>query len=227
MYRIELHCHTNHTSKCGRLTAEETARGYRDAGYSGIVVTDHYNRDTVAYMNIDVNDPADVLKKFLLGYEMMKEAGEKYGLRVYRGAELRFDECVNDYILLNWKPELLGNMGGILPMSIVEFSRLARREAPESFLYQAHPYREKCTPAIACYLEGIEILNTSPRHDSRDALAKEYAERHGLIGLAGSDCHRTEDIGRSGILTETLPKDEEELTALIRSGQFSVIEPEN
>ncbi|MDE7218435.1 MAG: hypothetical protein K2O45_02260 [Oscillospiraceae bacterium] len=56
--------------------------------------------------------------------------------------------------------------------------------------------RKKCTPAIACYLDGVEVLNCSPWHDSHNDRAEEYAALHGLLRTGGSDCHRTEDIGR-------------------------------
>ena len=145
------------------------------------------------------------------------------GIRVYKGAELRFDECENDYLLFGWHDELLRDMPRNLKMSVVEFSKLAREDG--ALLIQAHPYRKKCTPAIACYLDGVEVINAHPRHDSHNDRAKEYAEEFGLIQLAGSDCHQTPDIARSGILSDTLPADTFELAALIRSGNYTLIEP--
>ena len=74
-------------------------------------------------------------------------------------------------------------------------------------------------------MDGVEVINAHPRHDSHNDRAKEYAEEFGLIQLAGSDCHQTPDIARSGILSDTLPADTFELAALTRSGNYTLIEP--
>ena len=42
-YKYEMHCHTGPVSQCGRVKPKEIMRLYREAGYSGIVLTDHYS----------------------------------------------------------------------------------------------------------------------------------------------------------------------------------------
>ena len=69
----------------------------------------------------------------------------------------------------------------------------------------------------------MEVYNANPRHDSRDALAVHYAQEFGLIGTAGSDCHRTEDIARAGIGIECLPSDSMEMMRLLRSRNFRLL----
>lgn len=223
MYKIETHLHTTYSSKCGWLEVEELIAGYKAAGYSGIVVTDHFNRTTFDYLQIDLASEADKVHPFLEGYHRMKEEGRKQGIQIYKGAELRFDECSNDYLLYGYHNELLRNPEEIFRMGIAAFAPLCR--AAGAVLIQAHPYRRGCTPAIACYLDGVEVLNGSPRHDSHNDRAAEYAEQFGLIGTAGSDCHRPEDIGITGIRVEHLPENSIELAHLLRSGKFSLLEP--
>ena len=46
-YKYELHCHCKEISPCGWLSAEETARLYRQAGYDGLVMTDHFRTDII------------------------------------------------------------------------------------------------------------------------------------------------------------------------------------
>ena len=155
-YRIETHLHTNHTSKCGWLDAAALAEGYAQAGYAAVAVTDHYNRDTFAYLHIDTTVPGDVTGPFLDGFRRMEEACAKQGVKVYKGAELRFDECENDYLLYNYPEELLARPEEVFHLGIAAFAPLAR--AAGALLIQAHPYRRKCTPAIACYLDGVEVM---------------------------------------------------------------------
>lgn len=224
MFKIETHLHTVHVSKCGHLDAKTLVRSYKEAGYDAICVTDHYNRNTVDYLSIDLSRPETHLAQFLHGYDLMCEEGARYGIRIYRGAEVRFDECDNDYLLYNWPDELLADMGRTFKMSIVEFSRLVRKT--DAFLMQAHPYRKGCTPAIACYLDGIEVFNGNPRHDSHNDRAREYADMFRLTGFAGSDCHQVTDIAVSGIGVEKLPENDAELASLFRAGKFELLLPE-
>ena len=71
--------------------------------------------------------------------------------------------------------------------------------------------------------EGEEEYSAESRHDSRNERAEEYAEEYGLIATGGSDCHRTEDIARSGILTAKVPSDSMGMMRLIRSRNFEII----
>jgi len=107
MYKIELHLHTKYSSECGQMSAEDLIAGYKAVGYSGIVVTDHFNRDTFRMLAIDPASGIDRLTPFLEGYRRMKEAGERQGIKIYRGAELRFDGSFNDYLFYNYPDSLL------------------------------------------------------------------------------------------------------------------------
>ena len=222
MFKIETHLHTKHTSKCGWLWAPELAEAYQAAGYSAIAVTDHYNRTTFEYLNVDLASDADKLGAFLTGYDRMCEECAKRGITVYRGAELRFDECENDYLLYDWPDELLRDPEEIFRMGIAAFAPLARQAG--ALLIQAHPYRKGCTPAIPCYLDGVEIVNLNPRHPNFNERAVEFADQfHIGVRTSGSDCHRQEDIARGGILADTVPADTHAFTQLIRSGEFQLI----
>lgn len=222
MYKIELHLHTKYSSGCGQLSAEELISAYKEAGYSAIVVTDHYNRDTYNLKKIDPAAPVDRLTPFLEGYSKMKELGEQHGLVILRGAELRFDGSFNDYLLFNYPDRLLEDPEKLFTMGLHEFVQLSRKAG--ALLIQAHPFRPMCTPADLADLDGIEISNMHPWHNSRNELAKALADTDPrLIRTGGSDCHATEHIGRGGILSETLPKTEAELIQLLRSGNYKII----
>ena len=76
MYKIETHLHTTHTSKCGWLEAPVLAEAYQAAGYSAIAVTDHYNRTTFEYLQVDLGSGVDKVEAFLTGYRRMAEEGK-------------------------------------------------------------------------------------------------------------------------------------------------------
>ena len=221
MYKIETHLHTTHVSQCGKMTAKEIVDAYKKAGYSALIVTDHYNRTTFNYLGIDPAAKTDRLHPFLDGYMRVKAEAEKQGIRVFRGAELRFDESENDYLFYGWNDDLLSDPEDLFRMGIARFAPAAKAQG--ALIVQAHPYRSGCTPAIACYLDGIEIINTNPRHNSHNERALEYAEQFGLLMTSGSDCHRPEDVALGGIITDRLPSDSMEMMRLIRSRRFELI----
>ena len=206
MYKIETHLHTTYISHCGWLGAQAIMKAYSAAGYDAICVTDHYNRDTFDYIEMDLSTPGSKTRDFLLGYHRLKREGEKYGIRVYAGAELRFDGSQNDYLLYGFHDELLADPERVMSEGLEAF-------APK--------YR-----ADGALLDGVEVLNLNPRHDSHNDLALAYAEEHHLLMTAGSDCHRPGDEGTTGILAETLPEDSFGYADLIRSGKYTIIRPE-
>lgn len=221
MYRIETHLHTAKVSQCGRLRPDEIVELYAAAGYGALIVTDHYNRTTFDYLGIDPAGDSDRVGAFLEGYRLVRAEGAKRGIRVFKGAELRFDESENDYLLYGWRDDLLAEPDRIFRMGIAAFAPVARAQG--ALIVQAHPYRRGCTPAFACYLDGVEVINSNPRHESYNARAREYAEQFGLIALSGSDCHRTEDAGLAGIIAERLPSDSMQMSRLLRSRAYTLI----
>ena len=136
MYKIETHLHTTYISHCGWLGAQAIMKAYSAAGYDAICVTDHYNRDTFDYIEMDLSTPGSKTRDFLLGYHRLKREGEKYGIRVYAGAELRFDGSQNDYLLYGFHDELLADperrrraahSGASLPQQVHPGARRAAR----------------------------------------------------------------------------------------------------
>lgn len=222
MYKIETHLHTKYSSRCGHMDEKALVESYLNAGYSAILVTDHYNRDTFLHLNMDTKGNGDFVGGFLTGWRHMKEEGERRGLRIYRGAELRFDECFNDYLMLNYPEELLVNPEEVFAMGLERFS--ARARSAGALLIQAHPYRRGCTPADHRFLDGVEVLNRNPDHDNHNDLALEYVDRWpGLIRTSGSDCHWPHHVGHGGIVAETLPEDDAGLVRLLRSGEYRLL----
>ena len=42
-FKLDIHVHTSETSSCGQVSAQEAVRLYEQAGYDGIIITDHYH----------------------------------------------------------------------------------------------------------------------------------------------------------------------------------------
>ena len=43
MKKVELHFHTDESSRCGKVPAKDGVRMYIEQGYAGLAVTDHFS----------------------------------------------------------------------------------------------------------------------------------------------------------------------------------------
>ena len=76
------------------------------------------------------------------------------------------------------------------------------------------------------FLDGVEVFNGNPRHNSQNQLALMYATQHKLLQCGGSDAHQTEDIGRGGLLTKERITDLATLKRILREGSAELIRNE-
>ncbi len=218
MYQYELHCHTAGVSKCAIVSPEEGARMYIEAGYSGVVVTNHFNKYTFEEL-FENNSWDQIIDYYLDGWRRFRDAaGDR--LTVLLGLEIRFDENWNDYLVYGVTEEFLRSHPKLLDMNIREFSALARQEG--LLLYQAHPFRNDITVTDPSLLDGIESYNGHPHHNSRNDIATMWAEKYGLLQSSGSDFHDTDACAQGGILTREPIGSQEDLLNALRSGPLLI-----
>lgn len=215
-YRIEMHAHTHIISPCSQISPEEMAETYSKKGYDAVVITNHFISEL-----LQGDSKEEKLDIYISGYEQTKKAAEKFGLKVYFGAELRFTENCNDYLLYGVDKEILSVCYDYLDKGLAAFRNEIK--LPHSVLVQAHPFRngmELMNPAL---LDGIESFNMHPGHNSRVGIAARYLKENNLpIMTIGSDFHH-KDMGHeavSALRTKTLPNDSFELAKILRSGDY-------
>lgn len=222
MYKIETHLHTCHCSSCGKLDAQTIAEGYARAGFHAITVTDHFSSYNWGKQNWPTDRESFSLDTFFEGFYLVQQAAKPYGIKVYKGAEVRFEGSPNDYLVYNCPDALLKDPAKVFSMGLEAFHNECL--AAGGLVIQAHPFRGKCEPADPRYLDGVEVRNMHPRHDSRNDLALGFASTHPhLLHLCGSDCHMADDIAGGGILTEVLPENEAALAQLLRGGKYQML----
>lgn len=217
--KIELHSHTSEVSPCGRLTARELIQLYHAAGYDAIVITNHFNAYAAKRLT-EKTGRTDFSNYYHEEYEKAARLGREAGLLILCGYEVRFRANDNDYLVYGMPRKILDDHDRIFSMDAHSFGELARKQG--FLFYQAHPFRNKMTVTDPADLFGIEVYNAHPRHDSRNDIAKIWAEKHQLHGIGGSDCHRTEDAGRAGILTEVTVRDMDDLVRVLRNDLYTI-----
>ena len=215
--KIELHIHTTGFSYCGKLSAEEIVKQYKQAGYDAIVITNHFNSISKRWF-LD-NGGTDYYKSYFDTIRKAAEYGEKCGLLVLGGYELRFDENANDYLVYGMTPEQCQDYEKIFAMTAAEFGAFAKEN--DILFYQAHPFRNSMTVIAPEHLFGIEALNTHPRHDGRNDIASAWADKYGLHKIAGSDCHQLQDVGTSAVFTDFPVKNISDLVYVLKNNLYT------
>ena len=163
----------------------------------------------------------DFFRQYHESYLLAKEAGDKAGLLVLNGYEIRFDEADNDYLVYGMSDKTAADYKKLFAMHPRDFSKLSYEQ--DFLFYQAHPFRNNMKITAPELLFGIEIKNGNPRHDSRNDIAELWAKKYAMRMIAGSDCHRQEDVGATGIITDRTVKDIDSLVCVLKSNDYRII----
>lgn len=196
MFKYETHLHTSETSPCGRVKAEEAVRIYHKAGYTGLIVTDHYFSgffERHPFMSWDKKTDL-----YLAGYKKALAQGQRLGMEIHLGMEIRFNENANDYLVYGFDEAFLREHRKLYKLTLKEFRELTAGKG--IIIIQAHPFRTHMVPASPGLIDGVEVYNGNPRHDSANHLALKYAQDNKLKMLSGSDFHQPQDAARGGII---------------------------
>jgi histidinol phosphatase-like PHP family hydrolase len=222
-YRYELHCHTNDGSLCGSMPAAELIELYKNMGYSGMFITDHFTGNSVI---TDETPWAKRVRHYADLYEKAKKAGEKRGISVFFGFEYtlapNFEHLSwgtgNDFLILNPSVDWLYENGDAFAGKVKDL--FARLRESGAFIVHAHPFNEKpwveCIRLLPGHVDAVEIYNANLPDIANDA-AKAYAEVYNLPVTAGSDLHNPNQPVAAGVETEKKCESAEDLIEEIRS----------
>lgn len=223
-YLYETHLHTSESSACAWSTGEEMAKACKEAGYTGIIVTNH---NWYGYNCIDSSLPwKEWVHAFCKGYEKAKECGDKIGLDVFFGYESNYQ--ATEFLIYGVDEAWLIAHPQIKDCTIEEQYHLVKEAG--GMVIHAHPYRkEDYIPSIRLfpeYVDGVEGINaTHSSHLSKshndpvfDTQAVAYAREYNLPMTAGSDVHGILILG-GGVAFKRRLKDIYDYCAAILNGE--------
>lgn len=134
---FDLHVHTDAVSQCGEVSPEDAVGLYTAAGYTGIVITDHFHQ---RYFDSLGDIPWEQkVDRYLEGYRRARQAARE--LQVYLGLEFRNTDTDDDFLVIGLTEEFL--------YQHPETYRLPLRQAFPLFqsngavVIQAHPCRTR------------------------------------------------------------------------------------
>lgn len=215
-YLFDLHVHTSEVSRCGQVKASDMVALFKERGYDGLVVTNHFTRGYIR----SFSSPESCLEEYLHGFELAREAGKRLQMQILMGIELRFARTVNDFLVYGVAPD---ELEALLPAVEWDIPRFYEEYHDKYTIIQAHPCRTGCYPAPPRFIHGIEIRNTShnPAYNQQaEALLRSNPD---LIATAGCDAHDPSDVGLTGVTFDWLPRDEGELAQLLKDELFTIV----
>ena len=219
-YLYETHLHTSEASACGRSRGRDYVSRYKDLGYAGIIVTDHF---CGGYSAISKNlSWVNWVHQFCLGYESARDEGSRRGLDVFFGWEETFDG--DDYLVYGLDKEWL-----LTHPEVKNWTRKKQHEEVRRYggcVVQAHPFRQ------VSYIRRIHLNGTVDAVEAAnggnlrpyDALAMSYAQKLGVPVTAGTDIHYAEEIDDNrvfGVYLDTKIKTIDDYVKVIRNNAIT------
>jgi len=224
-YLYETHMHTCQASACGVSTGKEHARYYKERGYTGIIVTDHFfGGNTCINRELPWEERIDL---FWLGYEDALEEGLKIGLDVFFGLEQNYEH--DEFLIYGLEKDWM--------KAHPEMEHWTRRQQLEEVhraggcVIEAHPFRIRGymdrIRVADLFSDGVEVANAgnAPLDDAR---AMRYAKAKNLLMTAGSDNHHSPAKETFGVLLEKRLTSARDYADLIRArGPIGLYVPED
>nr|MBO4518069.1 histidinol phosphatase [Clostridia bacterium] len=222
MYRYETHLHTRPASACARCGVRESLEFYREQGYDGVFITNHFLDGNFKERNNDTLSYREKVKIYNNDYYEGVEIGKDIGLKVFFGLEISYGGT--DFLVYGLPPEWWLDHPEIMDMK--KSQELPFLMSQGALVIQAHPFREEgYIDHIRLYprgVHGIEIYNAC-NTELENAMAKIYAEKYGFLKFAGSDNHcGGEQKKLAGMESETPLKDEIDFVERIKSGGMRI-----
>ncbi len=202
---IDIHIHTFPRSKCSNIDPLEMIKEAARLGLDGICLTEH---------------------QVLWSREEADDLASDSGVKVFRGNEITTN--MGDVLIFGYYEPVEG---------VVPLKRLFKTvKSQGGFIAAAHPFRgfkmvgvsqlelnadQASERKVFKSVDAIEIRNGRLNEKEND-LAEQVTEKLGLPGLAGSDAHNLDELGRFVMIFENDFTDDENLAKELKASRFSL-----
>ncbi len=217
-YKYETHTHTREGSACASATGRQMVRAHIEAGYAGMIITDHFFNGHTA---VPKNMPWDTrVELFCKGYEHALEEAKGTGFHVFFGWEYTYRGT--DFLTYGLDKDFLLEHPDMLSWSVEDY--LIRVREHGGFVSHAHPFREasyietiRLFPGL---VDAVEVINASHIDPKFDEKAMAYAQKHSLLQTSGSDSHHLDGLFGGGMEFDYEIKSIEEFIEAVRRKDY-------
>lgn len=214
-YKVEMHAHTSPVSSCSELPPERLIELLSQHGADAVVITNHF---WPGYFEKGSKD--EMVEKYIKDYIDTKAEGEKAGISVILGMEIRFEENANDYLVYGIDENDIKRAYDYLDKGLDVFYKEFKND--KNIILQAHPFRNGMTLMNPESLDGVEVFNMHQGHNSRVAQAAAYAKENNFLIGCGTDFHHEYQAGHCFALTDFLPKDSYDIAKIVKEQNFLI-----
>ena len=211
-YKFEMHAHSNPASGCSDIPPAELVERCKNVGADGMMLTNH----AVWWMKETPKE--EWCAQYLKDYREAKEAGDKLGVSVLLGFEIRFMDSDNDYLVYGCDEDFIPTVYDWMDKTAQEFYDTFHRD--DKLILQAHPDRNNMVEMDRSCVDGYEVFNLHPGHNSRVALAARLHQKNGGVAIGGTDFHHRGHEGCLFTCFAEMPQDGKDLVRLLRSGDY-------
>ena len=224
MYQYETHLHTFPVSKCGKVGVRENLEFYKNAGYAGVFITNHFIDGNMSPCE---GGYAERINFYFSDYEEAAALASEIGIAVFCGVEISYKGT--DFLIYGLDKAWFLAHPEYETMRIREKLALLRQHG--ALVIQAHPFREDYyIDHIRLYPRDVVAIETynACRTDVENTMAAIYAEKYQLLPFSGTDNH----IGAKrpmlgGMASETPIIDEADFIQRVLNGTMSLIHQPN
>ncbi len=228
MYRYEMHMHTSEGSACAHSTVHEMIKRYKELGFAGAVVTNHFFCGNTC---IDRTLPwEDFVAEYSRAYIEGQATANELDFDLLFGVEEHYGNG-KEMLVYGIEPQFLLDRPFLCEdrySDIKVWSREVR--AAGGFLVYAHPFRNR--PYIKepdkipdlSLVDGIEIYNYCNKPEENIKASYMFASSD-KAQIAGSDLHAADFDEAYGIWLPRRAKTGEELVKALQNQEFTVAVP--
>ena len=217
MYRYETHLHTSPVSKCGSYSVRDNMEFYKEIGYDGIFLTNHF---LDANIGGDRTRPyAEQIEFFFTDIEEGERLADEIGIKFFWGVETSY--LGTDFLVYGLSKEWYLAHPEIMEVSRREMLTMMADDG--ALIVHAHPFRE------AGYIDHIRLfpnnvhaveIDNCGNKPFQNEMAEKYADCYNLPKSAGSDNHNSRFIARlAGVEFETPLESIDDFISRIKNGE--------
>lgn len=216
-YKYETHLHTKEGSACATLDAVTQVRLYKELGYTGVMITDHFfGGNTCIPRQLPWREK---IERYCRGYEQASEEGKRLGIQVFFGIEMGFRGT--EFLVYGVDKEWLLRHPDMMEWGIKEQYEQVSKAG--GLVVHAHPFRYSDplkAPLYSEYIDAVEVYNleNDRRNIEYNKKALEFSKKTGLPMTGGGDAHHI-DSCRGGIMTNERINSIEDYMTLIKTGK--------
>lgn len=225
MYLYDTHVHSASGSFCGKCKPKELVQAYKEAGYTGFILTDHFIRGNTSVPR-DL-DWSTRMHMYYDAYLEAKEEGDRNDFDVFFGLEHYYAKG-KEILLYGIDLEFLLKHPELNTARIEVYADLVHEIG--GILVHAHPHRirEYIDPDFAPrydVCDGIEVYNAGDVDEINELALRDAIVLDKLM-TSGGDVHKVENepkLGRAGIGFERRLKDIHDFVQAIKNREGQIM----